>query len=78
MFYKILKRIEDIIFSLLVLIIFTPVLILFSIVSLLLQGWPIFYISKRMVGLNKEINIIKFRTMVRDAKSEKYGLEKSI
>ena len=76
MFYKILKRIEDIIFSLLVLIIFTPVLILFSIVSLLLQGWPIFYISKRMVGLNKEINIIKFRTMVRDAKSEKYGLEK--
>ena len=76
MFYKILKRIEDIIFSLLVLIIFTPVLILFSIVSLLLQGWPIFYISKRMIGLNKEINIIKFRTMVRDAKSEKYGLEK--
>ena len=74
--FKILKRFEDIIFSLLVLIIFTPVLILFSIVSLLLQGWPIFYISKRMVGLNKEINIIKFRTMVRDAKSEKYGLEK--
>ena len=74
--FKILKRFEDIIFSLLVLIIFTPVLILFSIVSLLLQGWPIFYISKRMIGLNKEINIIKFRTMVRDAKSEKYGLEK--
>ena len=74
--FKFFKRIEDIFFSLLVLIIFTPVLILFSIVSLLLQGWPIFYISKRMIGLNKEINIIKFRTMVRDAKSEKYGLEK--
>jgi lipopolysaccharide/colanic/teichoic acid biosynthesis glycosyltransferase len=29
-----------------------------------------------MIGLNKEINIIKFRTMVRDAKSKKYGLEK--
>jgi lipopolysaccharide/colanic/teichoic acid biosynthesis glycosyltransferase len=76
MFYKILKRIEDIIFSLLVIIIFSPVLILFSIGSLLLQGWPIFYISKRIIGLNKEINIIKFRTMVRDAKSKKYGLEK--
>ena len=76
MFYRFLKRIEDIIFSLLVLIILAPVLILFSIVSLLLQGWPIFYISKRIIGLNKEINIIKFRTMVRDAKSEKYGLEK--
>ena len=76
MFYKILKRIEDIIFSLLVIIIFSPVLILFSIGSLLLQGWPIFYISKRMVGLNKVISIVKFRTMVKDAKSEKYGLEK--
>ena len=76
MFYRFLKRIEDIIFSLLVLIILAPVLILFSIVSLLLQGWPIFYISKRMVSLNKEISIVKFRTMVRDAKSEKYGLEK--
>ena len=29
-----------------------------------------------MVGLNKVISIVKFRTMVRDAKSEKYGLEK--
>ena len=76
MFYKFLKRIEDIVFSLIILIIFSPILILFSISSLILQGWPIFYISKRMIGLNKEINIIKFRTMVRDAKSEKYGLEK--
>jgi len=40
-----------------------------------MQGWPIFYVSKRMVGLNKEIKIFKFRTMVKDAKSEKYGLE---
>ena len=29
-----------------------------------------------MVGIEKEINIAKFRTMVKDAKSEKYGLEK--
>ena len=76
MFYKFLKRIEDIVFSLFILIIFSPVLILFSIASLLLQGWPVFYISKRMVDLNKVISIVKFRTMVRDAKSEKYGLEK--
>jgi len=71
MFYKFLKRIEDIVFSLFILIIFSPVLILFSIASLLLQGWPVFYISKRMVDLNKVISIVKFRTMVRDAKSEK-------
>ena len=75
MFYKFLKRIEDIVFSLLILIIFAPVLILFSLTSLIMQGWPIFYTSKRMVSVNKTISIIKFRTMVRDAKSEKYGLE---
>ena len=76
MFYKFLKRTEDIVFSLLILIILAPVLILFSLTSLIMQGWPIFYTSKRMVGLNKVIRIVKFRTMVKDAKSDKYGLEK--
>ena len=41
-----------------------------------MQGFPIFYISKRVIGINKVITIIKFRTMVKDAKSEKYQLEK--
>ena len=76
MFYKFLKRTEDIVFSLLILIIFAPVLILFSLTSLIMQGWPIFYISKRMVSIDKTISIVKFRTMVKDAKSDKYGLEK--
>ena len=75
--YKLIKKIEDIIFSFLIIVIFTPLLLLCSILSLLMQGWPIFYVSKRMVGLNKEIKIIKFRTMVKDAKSEKYGLEEN-
>ena len=64
--YKFLKRIEDLFFSLSVIIIFSPVLILVSIISFLLQGWPIFYVSKRMVGKNTQINIVKFRTMVKD------------
>ena len=76
MTYKYLKRIEDIIFSIIIIIIFSPILILVSILSLFMQGWPIFYISKRMVSKNKEINIVKFRTMVKDARNEKYGLEK--
>ena len=76
MFYKFLKRTEDIVFSLLILIILAPVLILFSLTSLIMQGWPIFYISKRMVSIDKTISIVKFRTMVKDAKSDKYGLEK--
>jgi len=74
--YKIIKKIEDIIFSLIIIVTFSPILLLCSILSLLIQGWPIFYISKRRVGINKVINIIKFRTMVKDAKSDKYGLEK--
>ena len=73
--YKFLKRIEDLFFSLSVIIIFSPVLILVSIISFLLQGWPIFYVSKRMVGKNTQVNIVKFRTMVKDATSKKYGLE---
>ncbi len=76
MFNRILKRIEDIIFSLSVLVILSPILFLLSLVSFLLQGWPIFYVSRRMVTVKKEINIIKFRAMVKDAKIEKYGLEK--
>ena len=76
MFYKYIKRVEDIVFSLIILIIFSPILILFSLISLIMQGWPIFYTSKRMVSVNKTINIIKFRTMVMDAKSDKYELEK--
>ena len=75
MFYRFIKRIEDIIFSLTVLLIFLPILIVISFISLIIQGWPILYISKRMVSSEKEVKIYKFRTMVNDAKSDKYGLE---
>ena len=75
MSHRILKRIEDLIFSILILLLLFPLLIMLSIVMLLVQGMPLFYISKRMVGLNKEIKIFKFRTMVKDAKNKKYCLE---
>jgi lipopolysaccharide/colanic/teichoic acid biosynthesis glycosyltransferase len=73
--YRFIKRIEDIIFSILIIIIFTPILIPISIISLFMQGWPILYVSERIVGKNKKIKIFKYRTMVKDAKSDKYGLE---
>ena len=76
MFYRLIKKIEDIIFSLSVLILFSPLLILIPIISIFVQGFPIFYISKRMISDSKEISIIKFRTMVKDAKSKKYDLDK--
>ena len=76
MFYRIIKRIEDIILSLLVIITLSPILIILCIISFLFQGPPIFYISKRMISAKREIKIVKFRSMVKNAKSEKYGLEK--
>jgi len=74
--YRFIKRIEDIIFAILIIIIFTPILIPISIISLFMQGWPIFYVSERIVGKKKKIKIFKYRTMIKDAKSDKYGLEK--
>ena len=75
MLFRIFKRIEDIVFSTILLIFFLPILIPISFISFLVQGWPVFYVSKRMISSKKEIKIFKFRTMVKDAKSDKYGLK---
>ena len=74
-FYKSIKKIEDIVFSLTTLILFSPIIIIIIIISFFINGRPLFYVSERVVGLNKKIRIIKFRTMVKDAKSPKWGLE---
>ena len=74
-FYKSIKKIEDIVFSLTTLIFFLPIIIIIIILSFFINGLPIFYVSERIVALGKKIHIIKFRTMVRDAKSPKWGLE---
>lgn len=74
--HRIIKKFEDILFSVLILVILLPILLLLTLSSFLLQGWPIFYISKRVVSGERLVRIIKFRTMVKDAKSEKYDIEK--
>ena len=74
-FYKSIKKIEDIVFSLTTLILFLPIIIIIIILSFFINGLPIFYVSERIVALGKKIHIIKFRTMVKDAKSPKWGLE---
>jgi len=73
--YRIIKKIEDIVFSLSILIIFLPIIIIIIILSFFINGCPVFYVSERIIGLNKKIRIIKFRTMVKDAKSSRWGLE---
>ena len=74
-FYRIIKKVEDIVFSISTLIVFSPVIIIVIIVSFFIQGRPIFYVSERTAGFQKKIHIIKFRTMMKDALSPKWGLE---
>lgn len=74
-FYRIIKKVEDIVFSLSTLIVFLPIIIIIIILSFFIQGRPIFYVSERLVGLQKKIRIVKFRTMVKDALDPKWKLE---
>ena len=71
---QILKRLFDLIVACTLLILLSPVLLLVALLILLLEGWPIFYISRRFIALERSVPIFKFRTMVRDAKSPKYRL----
>ena len=70
----ILKRIFDLIVACALLILLSPVLLLVALLILILEGWPIFYISRRFITLERSVPIFKFRTMVRDAKSPNYRL----
>lgn len=63
MFYDFTKRLIDIVGSLLALIVFSPIIIIFAILVKLTSRGPIFYTPLR-VGLNgKEFEMLKFRSM---------------
>ena len=67
-----LKRIFDIIFSLIGILILLPFFVLFAILIISDSGFPIFYSQKR-VGRNEiDFPLLKFRTMKKD--SDKKGL----
>ncbi|HEY9782516.1 MAG TPA: sugar transferase [Leptolyngbyaceae cyanobacterium] len=61
------KRLFDIGFSLLVLILFSPIYLLLGFLIALSSPGPIFYIQKRIGKNYKPFNCIKFRTMVVNA-----------
>ncbi len=67
-----LKRLFDILFSVIILIVLSPIFILVSLLIIIDNGFPIFYLQKR-VGKNfQEFNLIKFRSMKKNA--DKKGL----
>lgn len=69
-----LKRFFDISISILLLFILFPILLIAGLAILISEGYPILYISERVVSPTKTIRIRKFRTMVNDALSDKYKL----
>lgn len=71
---NILKRIADILLAATLLVALLPILLLAAALIRILEGAPIFYMSRRFILEDKSVTIFKFRTMVRDATSPKYRL----
>lgn len=72
MYRKFGKRLFDIIFSFVILIILTPFLIIISLMIIFTDGFPVFYVQNRVGKGGKLFGLIKFRTMYKDA--DKKGL----
>jgi lipopolysaccharide/colanic/teichoic acid biosynthesis glycosyltransferase len=72
---NILKRVFDILVSVGLLIALLPILFVVAILVRMLEGAPIFYMSRRFISAEKSVTILKFRTMVKDAISPKYQLK---
>jgi lipopolysaccharide/colanic/teichoic acid biosynthesis glycosyltransferase len=72
---RIIKRAIDIAGAVLGLALLSPVMLLSVVLLWMLEGRPLFYISRRYVSRTRSMRVLKFRTMYRDAKSPKYRLE---
>lgn len=74
--YYFFKRMFDIIFSFLGIGFLIPIFIIIGIIQVIMSGFPIFYLHKR-VGKNQKIfNMIKFRSMKMDKRPIKEQLTK--
>ncbi len=71
---RMLKRSFDILVTAVLLLMLAPVFLCAVVLLLLTEGRPVFYISTRYIGLNRPVRVIKFRTMVKDARSPKHRL----
>ncbi len=63
----ILKRIFDIILSIILIILFSPIILIFSIWIKIDSKGPVFYRQERITKYGKKFKIFKFRTMVQNA-----------
>ena len=72
--HRAIKRVIDIVLSVLIMIVSLPLMGLVALLILALEGRPVIYVSRRQVSADRTIPVYKFRTMVRDATSPKYRL----
>lgn len=72
--YQYIKRVFDLVFSALILVALSPLLLLAAFLILVFEGRPVTYLSYRNIKPNKQVLILKFRSMVKDAISPKYRL----
>src|SRR5262245_6582486 len=73
-FYQTVKRTLDIVLAAVGLIAALPLAAVVGLVALLVQGRPIFYVSRRYVSTSRTVKIYKFRSMVLDAQSPRFRL----
>lgn len=72
---RVIKRISDIVFGFLLLIIATPLMIGVAIAILLESGRPVLYVSHRVGDFGRKlVPVLKFRSMVKDADARKKEL----
>ncbi len=69
-----LKRAQDFIVSLVVLIVFLPLFIIIAVLVKISSSGPVFYVQKRAGFKGKPFNLYKFRSMIKDADKLKDGL----
>lgn len=68
--YLLIKRIFDMVFSFLALIIFSPIMLLTAISIKMSDGGPVFYCQNRLTINGKEFRMFKFRSMRQDAEKD--------
>lgn len=61
------KRAFDLFVTLTATVAWVPALLLTALAILVLEGRPVFYVSRRVVGRGRVARVIKFRTMIRNA-----------
>lgn len=68
--YGAVKRMTDIVASVILIVLLAPVLLLSAIAVLLTMGWPVLYVQERSGRNLRPFRLLKLRTMVRDAERE--------